>query len=183
MAIAKTYHNPVNGEDTTILESADTTNGEYTHFEVRLRPGGGNPIHYHTKFTEEFFAVQGTLGLYFEGENIYLQPGENKLVPVAAHHRFFNDTKDDIVFRVVLRKGQPDFEKFLVVMFGLVNDGKTITKNQIPLNIFTLAVMYGWGDTHLTNPLIKLLSPVIKSIGKFAVQMGRDKALTDKYCR
>lgn len=181
MSAAKTYHNPVNGEYTTILESAAETNGEYTHFEVSLTPGGGNPVHYHTKFTEEFTAIKGRLGLYYENKNVYLEPGESKLVPIGIHHRFFNDTDEDIVFRVILRKGQPNFEKFLIVMFGLVNDGKTITKNQVPKNILTLGVMYRWGDTHLTSPVIKMLSPFINGIGKFASLIGREKKLTDKY--
>jgi len=183
MPAERTYHNRVNGEHTTIIESSAETGGSYTLFEVKLSPGGGNPIHYHTKFTEEFFAVSGNLGLYLEGNNISLSPGQNILVPIGAKHRFFNDTPQDIIFRVKLCKGQPDFERFLIVMFGLVNDGKTITKNQVPKNIFTLVVMYGWGDTHLVNPVIKLLSPVIKAIGRIAVKMGRDKMLTDKYCR
>lgn len=181
MAEGKTYYNHINGEYTRILRTSAETGGEYTRFEVRLKPGGGNPIHYHTKFTEDFTAIKGTLGLYYEGNNIYLQPGKSRLVPVRARHRFFNDTEEDIIFQVVLRKGQPDFEKFLIVMFGLVNDGKTITKNQVPVNIFTLAIMYRWGDTHLANPIIKLLSPVINVIGKLAAHMGRDKLLIRKY--
>ena len=183
MSISKTYYNPVNGEYTTILKSSADTMGEYTLFEVSLSPGGGNPIHYHTKFTEEFTAIKGKLGLYYKKQNVYLQPGESKLVPVGVHHRFFNDTNEEIVFRVDLRKGQPDFEKFLVVMFGLVNDGKTITKNQIPKNILTLAVMYMWGDTHLTNPIIKLLSPIIRLIYKKAIRLKIDKKLEDRYCK
>lgn len=183
MSATKTYFNPVNGEYTTILESSAETNGEYTHFEVSLTPGGGNPIHYHTKFTEEFTAVKGRLGLYYHNSNIYLEPGESRLVTVGVHHRFFNDNDEDIIFRVVLRKGQPNFEKFLVVMFGLVNDGKTITKNQIPKNILTLAIMYGWGDTHLINPLIRLLAPVINTIAKLGKKLGIEKGLIDKYYR
>lgn len=181
MAGKRTYYNPINGEHTTILESAAETAGEYTHFEVKLTPGGGNPIHYHTKFTEEFTAVKGSLGLYYKNGNVYLKPGESCLVPVGVHHRFFNDTDEDIVFRVKLRKGQPDFEKFLVVMFGLVNAGKTITRNQVPVNIFTLAIMYRWGDTHLTNPFIKLLAPIINGVGKVAKAIGAEKNLIHKY--
>lgn len=181
MSAKRTYYNSVNGEYTSILESSAETNGEYTHFEVSLTPGGGNPIHYHTKFTEEFTAVKGRLGLYYNGENIYLHPGESRLVPIGVHHRFFNATDEDIVFRVILRKGQPDFEKFLIVMFGLVNDRKTITKNQIPKNVLTLAIMYQLGDTHLTNPVIRILAPIINTIAKIGNKLGIEKQLTDKY--
>jgi len=179
----KTYYNPINGEYTTILESSGDTNGAYTHFEVSLAPGGGNPLHYHTKFTEEFFAVKGLLGLQKGKAIAYLKPGESALVPTGHHHRFFNDSPDTIIFRVKLTKGQPDFENFLKVMFGLVNDGKTITKNQIPRNIYHIAVVFKLGDTHLTNPLFKLFSPLVLLFYKQAVKLGVEKDLLELYCK
>ncbi|RZJ63975.1 MAG: cupin domain-containing protein [Flavobacterium sp.] len=171
----------MNGEYTKILESAADTNGEYSLMEVMLKPGGGNPMHYHTRFTEEFFAVEGKLGLGYGKETFYLKPGENKLVPIGAVHRFFNNTDSDIVFRVVLRKGQPDFEKFLKVMFGLVNDGKTVTKNQVPTNIYNIGLLYVWGDTHIDNWLFRLISPLARLFYKSAIRRGVDKKLLEKY--
>jgi len=178
----KTYHNPINGEYTTILESAADTNGAYTHFEVSLSPGGGNPLHYHTGFTEEFTAVKGNLGLQLGKKTLYLQPGESALVPVYSYHRFFNDGNEPIIFRVKLTKGQPDFENFLKVMFGLVNDGRTMTKNQVPKNIYHIAVAYKWGDTHLTNPLFKVFSPLVLLLYRRSVKLGIEKQLLEKYC-
>lgn len=177
-----TYHNPVNGEYTTILESSAQTNGAYTHFEVSLTPGGGNPLHYHTRFTEEFTAVKGNLGLQLGKKTLYLKPGERALVPVYSHHRFFNNSAETIIFRVKLTKGQPGFENFLKTMFGLVNDGKTVTKNQIPKNIYHIAVAYKWGDTHLTNPVFKIFSPLILLLYKRAVKVGIEKQLLETYC-
>ena len=179
----KTYHNPVNGEITTILKSAADTNGAYTLFEVSLNAGGGNPLHYHKGFTEEFFAVTGVLGLQKGKTIIYLQPGESALVPVGIHHRFFNDTNSPIIFRVKLTKGQPDFENFLKAMFGLVNNGQTITKNQIPKNIYHIAVLFVWGDTHLTNIFFRIFSPLVKVFYKRAVRLGIEQELLDRYCR
>ena len=178
----KTYHNPINGEYTTILESSGDTNGAYTHFEVSLAPGGGNPLHYHTKFTEEFFAVKGLLGLQKGKTIVHLKPGESALVPVGSHHRFFNDATEPIIFRVKLTKGQPDFENFLKAMFGLVNDGRTITKNQIPRNIYHIAVVFKWGDTYLTNPLFKLFSPLVLLFYKRAIKLGAERDLLERYC-
>lgn len=178
----KTYHNPINGEYTTILESSAETNGAYTHFEVSLAPGGGNPLHYHTKFTEEFVAVKGLLGLQKSKTTVYLKPGESALVPTGHYHRFFNDADEPIIFRVKLTKGQPDFENFLKMMFGLVNDGKTITKNQIPKNVYHIAVAYKWGDTHLTHPLFKLFSPLVLLFYIRAVKLGIEKDLLERYC-
>jgi len=183
MPEAKTYHNPINGETTTILESSAQTNGAYTFFEVTLNAGGGNPLHYHKSFTEEFFAVSGTLGLQKGKQVIYLQPGESALVPVGFYHRFFNDTHAPITFRVKLTKGQPNFENFLKAMFGLVNDGQTITKNQIPKNIYHIAAMFVWGDTHLTNLFFRMFAPLVTMFYKRAVKLGIEKDLLDRYCK
>ena len=182
MEETKTYHNPVNNEFARILKSSADTNGDYSLLEVSLSPGGGNPLHYHTKFTEEFIAVKGNLGLQYQKQVVHLQPGEKRLVPAGIHHRFFNDSPEEIIFRVVLRPGQPGFENFLKAMFGLVNDGRTITKNQIPKNIYHIAVMHQWGDTYLTNPLVRWLSPLLKRLYKIAVKRGIERELVEKYC-
>ena len=179
----KTYYNPINGEYTRILESSEETDGEYTHFEVMLMPGGGNPIHFHTKFSEEFTAVEGRLGVLLNSKKLYLQPGEDARVEPYAKHRFFNDTNAPIVFRVILRKGQPGFEQFLKVMFGLAADGLTITKNQVPKNIYHMAILYHWGDTHLVNPFNGIAAPLLAIIYKRAIKLGIDKRLVQKYCK
>lgn len=178
----KTYYNPVNGEFARILESSADTNGKYSLLEVSLSAGGGNPLHYHTQFTEEFFAVKGNLGLQYKKDIVYLKPGEQQLVPIGIPHRFFNDSPDEIIFRVKLCPGQPGFENFLKAMFGLVNDGRTITKNQIPKNIYHIAVMHNWGDTHLASLPFRIFSPLVRIFYKRAVKLGIEKELLEKYC-
>jgi quercetin dioxygenase-like cupin family protein len=179
----KTYHNPINGEYTTILESAADTDGAYTFFEVSLTPGGGNPLHYHTGFSEEFFAVAGKLGLQQGRKKLHLLPGQQYLVLPNSHHRFYNDTTEAIIFRVKLTPAQPQFENFLKAMFGLVNDGLTVTKNQIPKSIYNTAIMYKWGDTHFSNPLAKVIAPIFGLFYKKAVAKGIEQQLLEKYCR
>lgn len=182
MATPDTYYNPVNGEYTKILKSSDDTNGEYSLLEVSLMPGGGNPVHYHTRFTEEFFAVKGLLGLQYEKSTLHLQPGENRLVPIGIEHRFFNDTDEEIIFRIILRKGQPGFENFIKGLFGLVNDKKT-TRQQTPKNPFYAVVLLQWGDTHLKTPFFRTLTPLASLGYKLAIIFGYDKKLLTKYCK
>lgn len=181
MPATKTYYNPINGEYTKILESSADTNGEYSYLEVCLKPGGGNPPHYHKKFTEEFFAVKGLLGLQYKDSDLYLKPGQNKLVPIGTVHRFFNDTDEEIIFRIILRKGQPGFENFIKSLFGLVNDGKT-TKKQTPKNVLYAALLLKWGDTHLKNPFFYLLTPLAGMAYFLAKLTGAEKKLLDRYC-
>jgi len=181
MAVPKTYYNPLNGEYTKILESSADTNGEYSLLEVSLMPGGGNPLHYHTRFTEEFIAVTGRLGLQYNKQTVYLEPGQKKLVPIGIEHRFFNDGNDPIVFRIILRSGQPGFENFIKTLFGLVNDGKT-TKSMIPLNPLYGATLLHWGDTHLKNTYFKVFGPLAAIAYRIAKATGKEKKLLDLYC-
>lgn len=178
----KTYHNPLNGEYTKILESAADTQGHYSLLEVCLIPGGGNPPHYHTRFTEEFIAVEGKLGLLYEENIFHLEPGESRMIPIGISHRFFNDGDKPIVFRIVLRDGQPGFENFIKALFGLVNDGRT-TKTMIPKNPLISAVLLQWGDTHLRNNYFRLLSPFATAAFHLASAIGIERKLVKRYCR
>jgi len=177
----KTYYNPLNGEYTKILESSATTNGAYSLLEVCLMPGGGNPLHYHTRFTEEFFAIKGKLGLQYEKDIVYLDPGESRLVPISIEHRFFNDTPEPIIFRIVLRNGQPGFENFIKALFGLVNDGKT-TKGMVPKNPLYGATLLFWGDTHIKNIFFYIFSPLATLTYRIARITGVEKKLHSRYC-
>lgn len=178
----KTYYNPINGEYASILKTSDTTDGEYSFLEVSLKSGGGNPLHYHTRFSEEFHAVKGNLGVVYNKKKLYLKPREHFLVPPYHIHRFFNDSNEEIIFRVRLIKGQPDFGNFIKVLFGLVRDGKTFSKNQIPRNPFHAAILYKWGDTHPTSPFFKVLKPFANITYSIAQKLGIDKKLIAQYC-
>ncbi|WP_294824345.1 hypothetical protein [uncultured Flavobacterium sp.] len=103
-------------------------------------------------------------------------------MPIGIAHRFFNNSAEEIIFRVMLRPGQPGFENFLKAMFGLVNDGKTITKNQVPKNIFHIAVMHNWGDTHLASLPFRIFSPLVKIFYRRAVKLGIEKEILHRYC-
>lgn len=182
MAKPKTYYNPINGEYTKIVESSADTHGQYSLLEVSLMPGGGNPPHYHTRFTEEFIAIEGRLGLLYNSDIFYLEPGESKLIPIGMVHRFFNNGTDPIIFRIVLRDGQPGFENFIKGLFGLVNDGKT-TKGMIPKNPLYGAALLHWGDTHLKNTYFYVFSPFAKLAYWLARKTGAENKLLAKYCK
>jgi len=177
----KTYYNPLNGEYTKIIESSADTTGKYSLLEVTLMPGGGNPPHYHKRFTEEFIAVKGQLGLLYNKEIVYLEPGQSKLVPIGIEHRFFNNESEPIVFRILLRNGQPGFENFIKALFGLINDGKT-TKNMVPKNPLYSATLLFWGDTHIKNIFFYTFSPLAALAYRIARVTGADKKLLTKYC-
>lgn len=63
--MAQVYLNPITKEKASILKTSAQTQGAYTLIEVELQPDGGNPIHFHKRFTEDFYPLQGTLGVHY----------------------------------------------------------------------------------------------------------------------
>ncbi|PSR51862.1 hypothetical protein AHMF7605_28525 [Adhaeribacter arboris] len=58
--------NPCLKESIIFVQTAAETNGAVTELIITLQPGGGNPLHYHTSYTETFTALEGELGLEFK---------------------------------------------------------------------------------------------------------------------
>lgn len=177
----KRYYNPLNKEYVVIEKSCEASGGAYSLLLVTLEKGGRNPLHFHTKFVEEFVAVSGVLGLQVEQDILYLQPKEAKIILPNTLHCFFNPTDAPISFQVKLTPGQPDFETFIKVLFGLVRDGKT-TKRQYPFNVFYSAILFYWGDTQMNNFLFKISSRwIFPLLYWMALKMGVDRRLLEQY--
>jgi quercetin dioxygenase-like cupin family protein len=182
-AMSTTYINPVTREKATILQTSAQTDGAYTYIEVELQPGGGNPIHYHQRFTEEFEPVIGALGVHYLGKELRLEPGDRFKIPVLDNHRFYNPDDEPIIFRARLEPGQPGFENFMAALFGLVRDGKTFGSNQIPYNPFYAVVLLKWGDTQVDSLLFRLLRPLLNVMFALSRKLNYDKKLIAKYVR
>lgn len=175
------YINPVTKEKATILKTSATTNGAYTLIEVELQPGGGNPIHFHEQFTEDFYPQEGILGVHYLGKELFLSPDESFKVPFLDAHRFYNPGEHPITFRAKLEPGQPDFENFIAVLFGLVSDGKTFGKNQIPYHPFHAILLLHWGDTQIDHFLFRFLKPFLSILVALSRKLGYEKKLIQKY--
>lgn len=176
-----TYLNPVTKERATILETSAQTHGAYTYIEVELQPSGGNPVHYHQYFTEQFEPVKGVLGVYYLGKELKLQSGDIFKVPVMDNHRFYNPSNEPIIFRAKLEPGQPGFENFMAALFGLVSDGKTFGKNQIPFNPFYAIILLKWGDTQVDSLFFNVCKPVMMVLYTLSRKLGYEKKLLHKY--
>lgn len=85
----RTITNPVLKETVTFVKTADETNEAVSDLTITLAPGGGNPLHYHTTYTERFTAIEGELNLELKNKKIVrLKPGESFLVKKRQVHRF-----------------------------------------------------------------------------------------------
>lgn len=177
----RTLFNPVLKETVTFIQTSRETNGAVSDLEITLAPGGGNPLHYHTTYTELFTAVEGELKLELKNKKIIcLSPGQSYLVKEGEVHRFFNSGATDIRFRNEVRPGHEGFENTLRILHGLASDG-LYRSNGIPRSFTHLAVCGIMSDMRLPG-LMSLTTPLLKWIARRAKKKGIEQQLVDKYC-
>lgn len=76
----RTIINPLYKDTITFLKTTKETGGDHSLHLLTLQPGGANPPHIHTAFTETFTAVEGILGLRLRNKTVFLRPGESYVV-------------------------------------------------------------------------------------------------------
>jgi hypothetical protein len=60
--------------------------------EIFLSPRGGNPLHYHKRFSESFKVIEGELNVQVGKEIRTLISNDTATVPINTIHRFFNSS-------------------------------------------------------------------------------------------
>jgi quercetin dioxygenase-like cupin family protein len=175
----RVFENPLIKDKVTVLKTTSETNGKYILVEVELQPGGGNDMHYHTTFDEEFIAVEGVLGVDVEKATLRLHPGEQAIAPMNKLHRFYNPGATVIRFHVKIVPPKDNFLMGLSIGYGLAGDGLTSSKG-IPKKFAHLALLLDLTDTRLPG-LLSLFNPIIKSSARRARKKGIDKQLLERY--
>jgi quercetin dioxygenase-like cupin family protein len=80
------------GDVYRFLATSEDTDGHYAIWEALVTPGGGPPLHVHSRETEGFFVLDGEMTFYVEDEVIRAQPGTWVHVPIGIRHRFQNES-------------------------------------------------------------------------------------------
>ncbi|MBS9523143.1 cupin domain-containing protein [Litoribacter alkaliphilus] len=179
----RTITNPIFDDKVTFLKTSEETNREYTLLEIELAPKGGNPLHFHTCYTETFTAKEGQLEVKQEGgKSKILQPGESYKVAIMEPHGFHNPNDDKITFHVKLEPGQKGFEDSIRIMYGLAHDGLA-DKRGLPKDLATNFILAEMGNMESPAFIFKLLSPLGKYMAKKAIKKGKKKELLEMYCK
>ena len=177
----RTIFNPVLKDTVVFVRTAAETNGAVSELEITLMPGGGNPLHYHTSYTETFTALTGTLGLELKNKRqLLLAPGEAYVVKKGEVHRFFNHGDAPITFRNEVHPGHEGFENALRILYGLAADGLYGTKG-VPQSLTRLAVCGIMSDMRLPG-LLSLATPLLRLLAARARKQGTEQQLLDRYC-
>jgi len=179
MSRERTIGNPLIGDRVTFLVTAAESDRQYELVEVELNPGGGNGLHYHTSFEEEFEALEGLLYIDCDGRTHVLKPGEKLVAPRRSVHRFYNPGHEKIRFKVRIVPAR-SFEPLLRIAYGLTNDGRTNGKG-VPRNLLEMAVIFHLGESYLPNLPFVVQKGLFAPLHALAVWFGVKKRLLRRY--
>ena len=175
-----TIENPVIGERVRYLVTSKQSNGAKSLLEVFLSPKGGNPLHYHKRFSETFGVIEGELNVRIGNETKVLKPGDVATAPVNAVHRFFNTSGKPVLFTCELNPASEGFENVLRIGFGLARDGKAAS-NGMPANIWHMTVLMNIGEGYFVG-VFSLFERFFRFLARTDKAKRIEKELLEKYC-
>ncbi|CZR37622.1 uncharacterized protein FPRO_07187 [Fusarium proliferatum ET1] len=147
-------------------ESTTLNNGKRTIFIETMTPGTTVPPHYHTRFSETFDLIEGSISVYkstdpdvetLEASAQPLEVGKPQTVTPNLFHKYLVNDDGGAVLRVILEPGDADFERLLKIMNGLDADGKLAKMGD---SLVLMAVVMELSDAHLIGPAKGMLDGV-----------------------
>ncbi|KAH7466454.1 hypothetical protein FOMA001_g15966 [Fusarium oxysporum f. sp. matthiolae] len=149
------------------LEESTTLNdGKRTIFIETMTPGTTVPPHFHTRFSETFDLIEGSISVHkstdpdveaLEASAQPLEVGKPQTVTPNLFHKYLANGDGDAILRVILEPGDADFERLLKIMNGLDADGKLA---QMGDSLVLMAVVMELSDAHLIGPAKGMLDGV-----------------------
>lgn len=173
--------NPVIGEHVTFLKTSKLTNGASSLLEVYLGPKGGNPLHYHKRFSETFKVIEGELMVQVGKEIKALKTGDIAVAPINERHRFFNTSGKPVLFTCELNPASEGFENVLRIGFGLARDGKAAS-NGMPSSIWHMTVLMNMGEGYFVG-VFSLFEKLFRFLARTDKVKRIEKELLEKYCQ
>lgn len=82
------------GDTYRFLVTGDETDGAYAIWEATIPPGGGPPLHVHSREQEGFFVLQGTMTFQAEDKTMQAGPGTYLNLSPGVKHAFRNNSNE-----------------------------------------------------------------------------------------
>ncbi|GAD99735.1 hypothetical protein AOR_1_204074 [Paecilomyces variotii No. 5] len=149
------------------LEESTTLNGgARTVFIESMIPGTTVPPHFHSRFSETFDLISGSISVYnstepdldvLEASAQKLEIGKKVTVEPGWFHKYIVDGEEQAVLRAIIKPGDADFERLLKILNGLDADGELASMGD---SVTLMAVIMGLSDAHLIGPAKDMLDNV-----------------------
>lgn len=161
----------------TLEESVHTTGGARTVFVEHMTPGTTVPPHYHTRFSETFDLISGSMSVYsidpstldktkldtsgadLEAMEATAQPviiGQPLTVPPGYHHQYRVGTESSTL-RCIIEPADADFERLLMILNGLAADGELEALGD---SVVLMATVMDLSDAYMLGPAKDMLDGV-----------------------
>ncbi|CAI6095120.1 unnamed protein product [Clonostachys chloroleuca] len=167
------------------LEESTTLNGgARTIFIETMTPGTTVPPHFHSRFSETFDLISGSMSVYdssepdldaLEASAQRLEVRKPVTINPGQYHKYLVGD-EETVLRVVVTPGDADFERLLKIMNGLDADGEL---QKLGDSVVLMAIIMGLGDAQLIGPAKEMLDGVRATKGEEIEELR--KSLLAKY--
>lgn len=112
------------GDVYRFLATGEETNGKYATFEAVVPPGGGPPLHTHSREEESFLVLEGEMTFQLNEKRIVAGAGTFLNMPVGSLHCFKNES--DAPVRMLISVAPAGLEQmFFEVGQSIADDAET----------------------------------------------------------
>lgn len=118
--------NPLTGEKSLLIESAEETAGARIVVDFAVEEGGfvSGGTHAHDICAEHFDVQEGRITFVVDGKEQTLGPGEQVTVHPGSWHRWWNSGEGEVRVRVRIEPALR-FQEMILIIWGLCADGHT----------------------------------------------------------
>ena len=99
------------GDVYRVLATGEQTGGSYALMEAVVYPGGGPPMHWHTREEELFYVLEGEITFTVGDKTVVAKPGTFLQAPRNLKHRFQNT--GTVRARMLIQTIPAGFEQFM----------------------------------------------------------------------
>jgi mannose-6-phosphate isomerase-like protein (cupin superfamily) len=162
--------NPLTGEKTLLIESAEESGGARIVVDFAVEEGGFVPggSHAHDHCREHFEVLEGRITFVIDDQERALGPGEQVTVPGGAMHRWWNSGEGQVLARVRIEPALR-FQEAILVLWGLCADGHTNAKGMPSPLLGALSATRYRDEIRLRDPpqlLQRILFPPLAAVAR-----------------
>jgi quercetin dioxygenase-like cupin family protein len=181
--LPRRIENPVTGDRVEFLTSPLSGEAGPLVFRTTLAPyAKGSPLHRHRGIAETFTVESGPFTfLDPSGKALEMEAGDKVEVAAGVAHGFRNETRHPVVFLTSATPGV-GFEKFLRVMFGLAEEGRT-DRNGMPRDPRALALALVYAELVLAGGPEAFQATLIKALAALGRSAGIERDLERRFAR
>jgi mannose-6-phosphate isomerase-like protein (cupin superfamily) len=114
----------------TFVAPGTATGGQYGLFRWDMRPESGGPdAHFHKTFSEAFYILDGTVGLFNGDKWVEAKAGDYLYVPEGGVHAFHNTSGEAASMLILFAPGAPR-EKYFIELAEIAESGRELADEE-----------------------------------------------------